>query len=73
MNLKNQHAKKDLRLAYSQGNMAVYPPKIEGIARDLSTQYPNNKPANQCNSKEGTRIKNILKNHKTRTVTRVTL
>ena len=57
MNLKNKNAKKDLCLAYSQGNMSVYPPTIKGMARYLSTQYPNNKPANQCNSKKGDKNK----------------
>ena len=53
MNLKNKHAKKDLHLAYSQGNMTAYPPNIEGMARCLLTQYPNNKPVNQHNGKKG--------------------
>ena len=35
MNSKNKHAKKDLRLAYSQENMTAYPPNIEAIARYL--------------------------------------
>ena len=37
MSLKNKHAKKDLRLPYSQGNMTAYPPNIKAIARHLST------------------------------------
>ena len=53
MNLKNQHAKKDLRLDYSQGNMMAYPPNIRMMARYLSTQYSNNKPTNQHNGKKG--------------------
>ena len=53
MNLKNKHAKKVLRLAYSQGNKTAYPPNIEGMARYLSTKYPNNKPTNQRNGKKG--------------------
>ena len=57
MNSKNGHAKRDLRLAYSQGNMTAYPPTIKGMARHLSTQYPNNKPANQCNGKKGDKSK----------------
>ena len=48
MNSKNKTAKKDLRLAYSQGNHNLYSPDIEAAARYLSTQYPNTKPANQC-------------------------
>ena len=57
MNSKNEHAKKDLRLAYSQGNLTAYQPNIEAIARYLSTQYPNNKPTNQGNSKKGDKNK----------------
>ena len=53
MNLKNKTAKKDLRLTYSQGNNATYSPNIEAMARYLSTQYPNNKPANQRRGKKG--------------------
>ena len=52
MNSKKEHAKKDLPLAYSQGNLTAYPPTIEGMAKYLLTQYPNNKPANQCNGKQ---------------------
>ena len=37
MNSKNENAKKDLRLAYSQGNNTAYPPTIKGMARYLST------------------------------------
>jgi len=47
MNLKNNIAKKDLHLAYSQGNNTAYPPNIESMARYLSTQYPNNKPVDE--------------------------
>ena len=47
LNLKSKNAKKDLRLAYSQGNNTAYPTNIESMARYLSTQYPNYKPANQ--------------------------
>ena len=42
MNLKNKNAKKDLCLAYSQGNNTTYPTNIESAARYLSTQYLNN-------------------------------
>ena len=51
MNLKNKIAKKDLRLAYSQGNLTTYPTDIKVAAWYLSTQYPNNKPANQRKNK----------------------
>ena len=47
MNLKNKDAKKDLRLAYSQGNNIAYLSNIESMTRYLSTQYHNNKPTNQ--------------------------
>ena len=33
--------------------MTAYPPNINSIAQYLSTQYPNNKPINQSNSKKG--------------------
>ena len=32
--------------------MAAYPPTTQEMARYLSTQYPNNKPANQRNGKK---------------------
>ena len=57
MNSMNKHAKKDLRLAYSQGNMTAYPPNIKAIARYLSTQYSNNNLFNQRNGKEGDKNK----------------
>ena len=57
MNLKNNIAKKDLRLAYSQGNNIAYPTNIGKMARYLSTQYPDNKPANQGGSKKGDKKK----------------
>ena len=57
INLKNKHAKKDLCLAYSQGNMIAYSTNIKEMARYLSTQYPNNKPANQRNGKKGDKNK----------------
>ena len=53
MNLMTKLAKKDLCLAYSQENMMAYPLSIEGIARYLLTQYPNNKPTNQRNGTKG--------------------
>ena len=53
MNLKNKNAKKDLCLAYSQGNNTAYLTDIESAARYLSTQYPNNKPTNQRGGNKG--------------------
>ena len=52
MNSKNEITKKDLRLAYSQGNYTAYPADTEAAAWCLSTQYPNNKPGNQQKNKE---------------------
>ena len=52
MNSKNKHARKNLRLAYSQRNITAYPPNTKGMARYLSTQYFNNKPTNQRNDKK---------------------
>ena len=57
MNSKNKIAKKDLRLAYSQGNNTAYPPNIKSMARYLSTQYAKNKPANQRGGKKGDKRK----------------
>ena len=57
MNSKNEHAKKDLHLAYSQGNYTAYPLDIQAAARYLSTQYPNNKPASQRGSNKGNKRK----------------
>ena len=55
MTSKNNNAKKDLRLAYSQGNMTAYPSTIELLARYLSIQYPNKNSSNQRNCKKGDR------------------
>ena len=52
MNSKNEIAKKDLCLVYFQVNYSAYPANIKGTARYLSTQYPNNKPANQSKTKQ---------------------
>ena len=52
MNLKNDNAKKDLYLTYSQGSNTAYPSNIVSMARYLSTQYPNNKSANQRRGKK---------------------
>ena len=51
MNSKNKIAKKDLRLAYSQGSYTPYPANIKAAAWYLSTQYPNNKLGNQRKNK----------------------
>ena len=53
MNSKTKITKKDLRLAYSQGNYTAYPLDIKAAAWYLSTQYPNNKPSNQRGSNKG--------------------
>ena len=57
MNSKNKNAKKELRLAYSQGNNTAYLPDVKSMARYLSTQYPNNKPTNQRGGKKGDKRK----------------
>ena len=41
MNSKNKNAKRDLCLAYSEGNITAYSPTIKGMTKCLSTQYPN--------------------------------
>ena len=69
MNLNNKTAKKDLHLAYSQGNNTAYPPNIEAMAKYLSTQYSNNKPANQRGGKKKDKKKGADSNLKTRIVT----
>ena len=58
MSSKNETAKKDLCLAYSQGNHTAYPPNIKAAARCLSNQYPNTKPANQRKSNKENKNKN---------------
>ena len=73
MNSKNKHAKKNLRLVYSQGNMTAYPSNIETMSRYLYTQYPNNKPTNQRNGEMGDKNKGDGPKSEERTVTRVTL
>ena len=47
MNSKNEITKKDLHLAYSQGNYTAYPTHIQAAVWYLSTKCPNNKPGNQ--------------------------
>ena len=54
MNFKNNNAKKDLRLSYSQGNKSAYPVTAEAMTRDQSTQY-NNKIINNPRDKRGDR------------------
>ena len=63
MNSKNDAAKRDLRLSYSQGNKKAYPDTEEAMARYLSTQY-SNKPANNQRDKKG---KNSKKGDDTKT------
>ena len=52
MNSKNDNTKKDLHLAYSQGNITAYPPTIKVMARYLSSQYPNKNSAPQREGKK---------------------
>ena len=52
MNSKNEIAKKDLQLAYSQGNHTAYPIDIEAEDRYLSTHYPNIKSGDQRKNKQ---------------------
>ena len=73
MNSKNEIAKKDLRLAYSQGTNTVCPSNIEEMARYLSTQYPNKNSAHQWDGKRGIKRRGMIRNLKTRIVTRVAL
>ena len=73
MNLKNNNAKKDLRLGYSQGNLNAYLSTIELMTRYLSTQYLNKNSTNQQDGKKGDRRgkKGTIRNLKTRIVTRL--
>ena len=73
INSKNDNAKKNLDLTYSQENMTTYSPIIKGMARYLSTQYHNNKPAHQRDGKKGDKKKGMIRNLKTRIVTRAPL
>ena len=50
---KNNNAKKDLCLAYSQGNKTAYPLTAKAMARYMWTQYPNKNPGHQRNGKNG--------------------
>ena len=60
MNSKNDAAKKDLRLSYSQGNKKAYPETVEVMARYLLTQY-NNKVSNNPHDKKGGRTQRRVK------------
>ena len=71
MNSKNEIAKKDLRLAYSQGNYTTYPTNIETAARYLTTQYPSIKSGNQ--RKKTNKRKRMIHNLKIRTMQRLVL
>ena len=51
MNSKNDAAKKDLCLLYSQGNKKAYPETAKLMARYLSTQYNNKVPNNPRDKK----------------------
>ena len=53
MNVKNNKAKKNLYLAYSKENKAVYPLTIKAMARYMSTQYPNKNSGHQQTDKKG--------------------
>ena len=57
MNSKNKDAKKDLRLAYPQGNNTAYPTDFKPAVRYMSTQYPNNNPTNQRGGNKGNKRK----------------
>ena len=51
MNLKNNNAKKDLRLANSQGNKLAYSLDVESMAKYLSSMYNIKNVSNPCNKK----------------------
>ena len=53
VNSKNEAAKKDLRLAYAQGNLTAYPGGCEKMARFLLSQYANKKTNNPINNNRG--------------------
>ena len=52
MNLKNNNAKKDLHLAYSQGNKLAYSVTAKAMAKYMSTQYPYKNPGHKCDNKK---------------------
>ena len=51
MDPKNYNAKKDLLLAYTQGNHSAYPETVESMVRFLSLQYNTKTVNNTCNKK----------------------
>ena len=51
LNSKNNNAKKDLHLSYSQENISAYPTTAKAMARYLLTQYPNKTIGRQRNKK----------------------
>ena len=53
--MKNKVAKKDLRLAFAQGNHLAYPDTIETMARFILSQYKNKNvnPNNNSRDKKG--------------------
>ena len=56
MNSKNNNAKKDLHLVYSQGNKIAYPLDVESMTRYLLSMY-NIKSVNNPRDKRGIRTK----------------
>ena len=48
LNSKNDNAKKDLHLAYSQGNKTAYPLNLESMARYLLSMYSIKSANNPC-------------------------
>ena len=61
LNLKNDNAKKDLRLAYSQGNKTAYPLNPESMARYLLSMYSIKSTNNPCD-KRGIRTERRVMN-----------
>ena len=57
VNSKNDAAKKNLRLSYSQRNKKAYPETVESMARYLLTQYNNKSTNNPRNKKGGRNLK----------------
>ena len=61
INSKNGNAKKDIRLAYSQGNKLAYPLDVESMARYLSSIY-SIKSVNNPPNKKGIRTERRMMN-----------
>ena len=59
MNSKNNNAKKDICLAYSQGNKSAYPVNVESMVRYLSLMYNMKKVNNPRNKKGDKNGKNV--------------